>query len=721
MVNIMENKETLKEKLFDRITNDKTYTKDDINLITKAYNFACEKHKNKKRLSGDEYITHPLSVALILSDLNTDALTIACALLHEVMNNGDTYFNEIEETFDTQTAKIVDSISKINKLELPDDSESSAMYLRKVLIGLAEDVRVLYIKLADRLHNMRTIWAVDPEKQKQKANETLSVLVPIAHRLGINSIKSELENLCLKYLKPDVYKDIEDKLNDSKENLKEYLEDMKDEISDILEENNIEFEIKGRVKSIYSIYNKLYNKGRTWDEIYDILALRVYVKKESDCYLVVGLIHSRFRPVPRRFKDYIANPKENMYQSLHTTVFGVDGRLFEIQIRTYEMDEFAEKGLASHWSYKEKGSKKIQNIMEQKLEMFRTIIESSNEDDVEYSSQVQKEYFEDLIYVFTPKGDVVELPKGSTPIDFAYRIHSDVGDKTIGAIVNDNIVPLAYELNDNDIVRIKTGSEAAPKKDWLNFVKTSQARNKIKSFFSKKDKMIYIEKGKELIYKELRRRNISQSDFFTEENINNILKDLKLNDIDDLYLSVGSTRYTAGYVVNLATEDKGTVQEALIEKIRSKSYDVKKHDDNDIIVDGESNIAVSLAKCCKPIKGEPIIGYITKGQGITIHRIDCHNVKDKEDRLVQVSWNNDSNKVYKTDLVIEVDSIGNYLLDIVSTGALLKVYVDAVETHTTDTNTIYDITVKVNNYDELNNYMKELRKLPFIINVSKKN
>lgn len=720
MVNIMENKETLKEKLFDRITNDKTYTKDDINLITKAYNFACEKHKNKKRLSGDEYITHPLSVALILSDLNTDALTIACALLHEVMNNGDTYFNEIEETFDTQTAKIVDSISKINKLELPDDSESSAMYLRKVLIGLAEDVRVLYIKLADRLHNMRTIWAVDPEKQKQKANETLSVLVPIAHRLGINSIKSELENLCLKYLKPDVYKDIEDKLNDSKENLKEYLEDMKDEISDILEENNIEFEIKGRVKSIYSIYNKLYNKGRTWDEIYDILALRVYVKKESDCYLVVGLIHSRFRPVPRRFKDYIANPKENMYQSLHTTVFGVDGRLFEIQIRTYEMDEFAEKGLASHWSYKEKGSKKIQNIMEQKLEMFRTIIESSNEDDVEYSSQVQKEYFEDLIYVFTPKGDVVELPKGSTPIDFAYRIHSDVGDKTIGAIVNDNIVPLAYELNDNDIVRIKTGSEAAPKKDWLNFVKTSQARNKIKSFFSKKDKMIYIEKGKELIYKELRRRNISQSDFFTEENINNILKDLKLNDIDDLYLSVGSTRYTAGYVVNLATEDKGTVQEALIEKIRSKSYDVKKHDDNDIIVDGESNIAVSLAKCCKPIKGEPIIGYITKGQGITIHRIDCHNVKDKEDRLVQVSWNNDSNKVYKTDLVIEVDSIGNYLLDIVSTGALLKVYVDAVETHTTDTNTIYDITVKVNNYDELNNYMKELRKLPFIINVSKK-
>jgi GTP pyrophosphokinase len=352
--------------------------------------------------------------------------------------------------------------------------------------------------------------------------------------------------------------------------------------------------------------------------------------------------------------------------------------------------------------------------------MFRTIIESNN-DDEDLSNQMHQEYFDDLIYVFTPKGDVVELPKGSTPIDFAYRIHSDVGDKTVGAVVNDNIVPLAYELNDNDIVRIKTGSEASPKKDWLNFVKTSQAKSKIKSFFSKKDKMTYIEKGKELIYKELRRRSISQSDFFTEENINKILSDLKLNDIDDLYLSVGSTRYTAGYIVNLTTEDKSTVQDALIEKIRSKNVVDKSNKDSDIIVEGESNISVNLAKCCKPIHGEPIIGYITKNQGITIHRIDCHNVIGKTDRLIQVSWNEASNKVYRTDLIIEVDNIGNYLLDIVSTGAYLKVYVDAVETHTTDINTIYEITVKVNNYEELNNYIKELRKLPFVINVSKKN
>ena len=717
----MENAEILFDRLLKNLKDSQNYTDSDIELIKKAYVFAKEKHKDMKRLSGDDYISHPLSVALILADLNSDALTISCALLHEVMNNGDTYYNEIESTFDEQTAKIVDSVSKINKLELPDESESSAMYLRKVLIGLAEDVRVLYIKLADRLHNMRTIWAVNPEKQKKKANETLSVLVPIAHRLGINSIKSELENLCLKYLKPEVYKDIEDRLNASKDDLKECLDEMIDEISEILDDNNVEYKIKGRVKSIYSIYNKLYNKGRSWDEIYDILALRVYVEKESDCYLAVGLIHSKFRPVPKRFKDYIANPKENMYQSLHTTVFGTDGKLYEIQIRTYEMDEFAEKGLASHWSYKEKGSKKIQNIMEQKLEMFRSIIESST-DDVEDSTQVQKEYFDDLIYVFTPKGDVVELPKGSTPIDFAYRIHSDVGDKTVGAIVNDSIVPLAYELNDNDIVRIKTSASATPNKDWLTFVKTSQARNKIKSFFSKKDRTIYIEKGKEAIYRELRRKNIPQADFLTEENINKILKDLKLVDLDDLYLSIGSTRYTAGYVVNLATEDKEVVQDALIGKIRSSSSSTAKLSDfsSDIIVDGVDNVQVNLAKCCKPIHGEPIIGYITKNQGITIHRIDCHNVIDKTERLVQASWNDKINNVYKTDLVIEVDNVGNYLLDIISTGALIKVYVDSVESRQVEDKVIYDITVKVNDYEELVEYIKELRKLSFVINVYKK-
>ena len=421
--------------------------------IKRAYEYAYKEHLGMKRLTGDDFITHPLEVTKILLDLNVDDTTLIAALLHEVINNGNKTYEDLKEDFSDEVAMIVSSVSKINKLELPDNNESSVIYLRKILVGLAEDVRVLYIKLADRLHNMRTNWAINPAKQKEKASETMSVLVPIAHRLGINSIKSELENLSLYYLKPDVYNDILEKLNNTVSELNDYLEAMKESIIEILTDAGITFEIKGRVKSVYSIYNKL-NNGKKWDNIYDILALRVFVNTEAECYQVIGLIHSRFRPMPKRFKDYIASPKENMYQSLHTTVFGVDGKVFEIQVRTYEMDEIAEKGLASHWSYKEKGTKKIQNIMEQKLEMFRNVIEASNdESDIDFEEAVNTNIFSDLIYTYTPKGDVIELPVGSTPIDFAYRIHSKVGDTTVGAIVNDQIVPLSYELQNEDVPR----------------------------------------------------------------------------------------------------------------------------------------------------------------------------------------------------------------------------------------------------------------------------
>ena len=460
--------------------------------IKRAYLYAYKEHKGMKRLTGDDFITHPLEVTKILMDLNVDDTTLIASLLHEVINNGNKTYEDLKEDFGDEVAMIVSSVSKINKLELPDNNEKSVIYLRKILVGLAEDVRVLYIKLADRLHNMRTNWAINPAKQKEKANETMSVLVPIAHRLGINSIKSELENLSLYYLKPDVYNDILEKLNNTVSELNDYLEEMKESIIELLTDAGITFEIKGRVKSVYSIYNKL-NNGKKWDNIYDILALRVFVNTEAECYQVIGLIHSRFRPMPKRFKDYIASPKENMYQSLHTTVFGVEGKVFEIQVRTYEMDEIAEKGLASHWSYKEKGTKKIQNIMEQKLEMFRNVIEASNdESDIDFEEAVNTNIFSDLIYTYTPKGDVIELPVGSTPIDFAYRIHSKVGDTTVGAVVNDQIVPLSYELQNEDVVNIKTNPNATPNQDWLNICKTNQAKNKIKAYFSKKDKeLIY--------------------------------------------------------------------------------------------------------------------------------------------------------------------------------------------------------------------------------------
>lgn len=684
--------------------------------IKEAYDYAYESHKGKTRLTGEEYIMHPLNVAYILSDLNVDEITIMGALLHETINNGESVLEDINEKFGASVANIVASISKINKLELQDDSDSSAAYLRNVLVGMAEDVRVLYVKLADRLHNMRTIWAVSDRKQKKKANETLNVLVPIAHRLGINSIKSELENLSLKYLKPEVYNDILEKLNATTEELNDVLDEMKESISDILRENGVSFEIKGRVKSVYSIYNKL-NNGKKWNDIYDFLALRVFVDKVSDCYLTIGLIHSKFRPIPKRFKDYIAMPKENMYQSLHTTVFGIDGHLFEVQVRTYEMDEIAEKGIASHWSYKEQGAKKVQNIMEQKLEMFRNIIES-NESESELEEDLTTEILNDFIYIFTPKGDVVELPKGSTPIDFAYRIHSKVGDTMVGALVNDQIVPLTYELQDNDIVKIKTNSTSTPKKDWLNIVKTSQAKNKIKSYFSKQDRNTYIERGEEILEKEIRKRKLSISEVLSDKNIEKITKDLKLKDLEDIYLSIGSLRYTAGYIINLTKEEKTEVEDALIGKFTNN---VSKPDNykSDILVAGTDDILVNLAKCCKPVKGEEIVGFITKGQGISVHRHDCINIKGKTERIIDVKWNDNNEHTYPTDLYIEAQSGKNYLVDILSKATMQNIYIESFKTTENNNKVLFELTIKIKDKDALDKFINSLEMLEFVIRVSK--
>lgn len=682
--------------------------------IKKAYEYAYNEHKGMKRLTGDDFITHPLEVTKILMDLNVDDTTIIASLLHEVINNGNKTYEDLVNDFGEDIAKIVLSVSKINKLELPDNNESSVIYLRKILVGLAQDVRVMYIKLADRLHNMRTNWAINPSKQKQKAEETMSVLVPIAHRLGINSIKSELENLSLYYLKPDVYNDILEKLNETVDELNDCLEEMKESIIDILTEAGIKFEIKGRVKSVYSIYNKLSN-GKEWNKIYDILALRIFVEEESDCYQVIGLIHSRFRPMPKRFKDYIASPKENMYQSLHTTVFGVEGHVFEIQVRTYEMDEIAEKGIASHWSYKEKGTKKIQNVMEQKLEMFRNVIESSNNDtDADFENAVNADIFSDLIYTYTPKGDVVELPIGSTPVDFAYRIHSRVGDTTVGAIVNDQIVPLSYELKNDDVVNIKTNNNSTPNKDWLSFVKTNQARNKIKAFFSKQDKEEYILKGKNILETELRKRKMAFNEVLTPEVIDKLIKDLKIKDLDEIYLSIGSLRFTAGYIINLTKEDRHEVDDALFErKLSIPKINYK----SDILVEGNSNIMVNIAKCCMPIKGDEIVGFITKAQGISVHKKGCANVPNNSERVVDVSWNMDASNYYFTNIYVYVASGFDLLVNIITEVGKLGCIVRSCNTKEFDNKTMYELNIRIKDKEELDNVMKSIRKIHNVIDV----
>ena len=683
--------------------------------IKKAYEYALKEHTGMKRLSGDDFITHPLEVTKILMDLNVDDTTLVASLLHEVINNGNTTYEELRDLFGEDVAKIVSSVSKINKLELPDNNESSIIYLRKILVGLAEDVRVLYIKLADRLHNMRTNWAINPAKQKEKANETMTVLVPIAHRLGINSIKSELENLSLYYLKPDVYNDILEKLNNTVAELDDYLEEMKESIIELLTDAGITFEIKGRVKSVYSIYNKL-NNGKEWDKIYDILALRVFVNTEAECYQVIGLIHSRFRPMPKRFKDYIASPKENMYQSLHTTVFGVEGKVFEVQVRTYEMDEIAEKGVASHWSYKEKGTKKIQNIMEQKLEMFRNVIEASaSESDVDFEATVNTNIFAESIYTYTPKGDVIELPVGSTPIDFAYRIHSKVGDTTVGAIVNDQIVPLSYELQNDDVVNIKTNANATPNKDWLNIAKTNQAKNKIKAFFSKKDKEEYITKGKDILEKELRKRKLAFGDVLTNESINKITKDLKLKDLDDIYLAIGSLRYTAGYIINLTSNDKKMLEDPLLERKRDLP---KINYKSDILVEGTGNIMVNIAKCCMPVKGDEIIGYITKGQGISVHKKNCPNVAQDSERIIDVAWNMASSNYYYTNIYVTIKDGKDILAEVITEVGKKDSQVRSCKTIAKENNLVYELNIRIKDKDELEKISNALLKLSNVIEVS---
>ena len=684
-------------------------------VIKRAYEYAFNEHKGMKRLSGDDFITHPLEVTKILMDLNVDDTTIIASLLHEVINNGNTTFEDLKELFGEEVAMIVNSVSKINKLELPDNNEKSVIYLRKILVGLAEDVRVLYIKLADRLHNMRTNWAINPAKQKEKANETMSVLVPIAHRLGINSIKSELENLSLYYLKPDVYNDILEKLNNTVAELDDYLEEMKESIIELLTDAGITFEIKGRVKSVYSIYNKL-NNGKEWNKIYDILALRVFVNTEAECYQVIGLIHSRFRPMPKRFKDYIASPKENMYQSLHTTVFGVEGKVFEIQVRTYEMDEIAEKGVASHWSYKEKGTKKIQNIMEQKLEMFRNVIEASiNESDVDFEATVNSNIFSESIYTYTPKGDVIELPVGSTPIDFAYRIHSKVGDTTVGAIVNDQIVPLSYELQNDDVVNIKTNASATPNKDWINIAKTNQAKNKIKAYFSKKDKEEYIAKGKEILEKELRKRRLAFNEILTTDAINKITKDLKLKDLDDLYLAIGSLRYTAGYIINLSSDDKHNVEDVLLERKREMP---KINYKSDILVEGTPNIMVNIAKCCMPVKGDEIIGYITKGQGISVHKRNCPNVPDSKERLIDVAWNMESTNYYYTNIYVTIKDTKDILAELITEIGKKDSLVRSCKTIEKEDRLIYELNIRIKDKEELEKIENAILKISNVTEVS---
>ena len=677
-------KKTINLTIDDLINKFKEYNdnKEDEELIRRAYDYAEKKHFGQKRISGDDYILHPLNVALILTEISADAPCMAAALMHDTIEDSDATKEEIEELFGSEIALLVDGVTKINKINFSTDTEASAAYQRKILVGLSEDVRVIIIKLADRLHNMRTLHVLSEEKQKRKAKETLEILTPVAHRLGIYKIKSELEDLSLRYLKPEAYFDIVERLNQKKTERDEAVGKMLNEVSNLLHEHNINHEIKGRSKSIYSIYNKMC-KGKKFDDIYDILALRVFVDTEQDCYLALGLIHSKYKPVPKRFKDYIAMPKTNLYQSLHTTVFGIDGELFEIQIRTYEMNKIAEYGIASHWSYKSgiNGAKAAKDKMEQKLQIFRNIIEL-NEDSVtpeEFISSVKKDILSnDTIYVYTPKGDVVELPKESTPVDFAYKVHSEVGDRIVGALVNDNIVPLDYKLSTGDIIKVNTNNASKPSKDWLNFVVTNGAKNKIRAYYSKLEKDENIEKGRELLEKELRKEDISINNFLSNKNIDIILGELKLKDIDDLYVAINIGKYTPSSIIKIINKKEEPTKD-ITTKINETTYYKEEALKNDVLVEGMKEIKASLSGCCKPLPGDNIIGYITRGSGITVHRTSCRHILDTEERLINVKWNENITKKYPSDIIIYTNAYDN-LLDIITKASTNNITIDSIST-----------------------------------------
>lgn len=695
----------------------------DLELIKKAYNYAYKKHFGQKRISGEDYIQHPLHVALILTDISSDIATICAALLHDTIEDSTGTKEEISKLFGSDVALLVDGVTKINKLHFASTTEQIAANQRKILVGLSEDPRVIIIKLADRLHNMRTIDVMSSEKQKRKSKENLEILTPVAHRLGIYKIKSELEDLSLRYLKPDVYFDILEKLNNKRAELDESVGKMITEVSDLLNEHSIKHEIKGRSKSVYSIYKKL-DKGRSFNDIYDILALRVLVDTKQECYLALGLIHSKYKPVPKRFKDFIAMPKTNMYQSLHTTVFGIDGKLYEIQIRTYEMNKIAEYGIASHWSYKENsdGREALKDEMEQKLQIFRSIIElneSANTPQEFINNVKQDVLINNSIYVYTPKGDVLELPAGSTPIDLAYKIHSDVGNYMTSAIINDNIVPLDYKLKTGDIVKINTNkSSKGPSKDWLKFVKTSQAKNKIKAFYNKLEKDGNREKGLEELEKEINKRNLTTSEVLTNKNIDIILDKLNLKNVEELYIGIGTSKYNVNNILKLIVtkEEPKTKIENKINKSVVKPTISK----NEILVEGISEIKVNLSSCCKPIPKDNIIGYITRGSGITVHRSTCKNIADIDERLISVKWNDSiETKKYPTDILIYTNS-NDKLLEIITKATTNNIIIDSVSTVNKSDSKVYSMTILIENKDALDKFMNDLRNFDFVVNVERR-
>ena len=725
----------------DVLATIKTYisNSEDIEFVTRAFNFANELHKDQKRKSGEPYINHCLSVTHILATYQSAVVTLAAGLLHDTIEDCGVTYQDIKTMFNEDVADIVSAVTKIKNLPNVSLEESSASTHRKLILAMAKDVRAVIVKLCDRLHNMRTLQYVPVHKQTKIARETLEVYAPLAHRLGMNNLKSELENLCLFYLNPQEFNIVDDLISQKNEYKNFDINGIIKTVSSILDENNLPYRIFGRTKHIYSVYKKMYVKHNPFEKIFDLQAIRIITNTKLQCYEILGLIHTFFKPIGGRFKDYIAMPKSNMYQSLHTTVMDENGNLFEIQIRTEEMDYIAERGIAAHWIYKENyGQKasKAQELSEQQLSWLRDLIKMNEEtqdaSDIEYMKQVQNDILETSIFVLTPKGKIIDLPEGSTPVDFAFRVHTAVGYNCIGATVNKVIVPLSTELQSGDIVEIRTSKNGqGPSEDWLTFVKTSTARSQIRKAVAKRQQTTIDEsKTKEALYnKGLKMfEDYCKEKFFDPVEAKNHIDLSVLNNYDvsskyDLFVLIGQKSVSVINVVTRLFDQNRTVEDQL-DVIKKKGYTVKRNkSDGDILISGAKGIKIETAVCCKPLPGDQIKGFISRGSGIKVHRIDCPNIKHENRRLIDAVWNDEISKetIYPVDIEIVSYDRNNLLIDFMGLISSINIKIDSLSarSHYQTKTASVSCTVYLNNLDNLYTLISKIKSITGVIEVNR--